>query len=122
MLRVARIYEEACERGDPPSCSHAGVILDNRNDPHGLELNIKACERGFVHACFYAGLVYRQGGTIPQSFRSAAEFFTKGCDGRDADACMELANAYALGQGVKKDRKRAHQIAKLAEAYGYRGE
>lgn len=124
--RAARVYEEACGKGDPESCYNAGSLLDRHGGDagalHALDLRVKACLDGFAHACFTTGMVYRQGRkTIPKSFTAAVDYFRKGCDAHDGDACAELAGAYAMGQGVKKDRKKAAHYMKEAAANGYQG-
>jgi protein kinase-like protein/Sel1 repeat-containing protein len=68
----------------------------------------KSCNGGDVVACHAVGLVYRGGlKGAPRNDARAAEVFKKSCDGGDMAACNELAQQYAIGEGVAENKATA---------------
>ncbi len=71
----------------------------------------KGCEGGDAIACHAMGLIHR--GQIPgkpANHGRAAEYFKKACDAGDMPACNELAQQYAIGEGVAENKALAASL------------
>jgi TPR repeat protein len=55
-------------------------------------------------------------GAVPQDLLQAARLYERACNANDACACVNLADLYLQGRGVKKDKKRGAALRKK----GYR--
>jgi len=65
------------------------------------------------------GLAFEFGEGVPQSYRTAFEFFKKSADQNYAPAQYKLGLAYAYGQGADKDPAAAAEWYKKSAAQGY---
>ncbi len=65
------------------------------------------------------GLAFEFGEGVPQSYRTAFEFFKKSADLNYAPAQYKLGLAYAYGQGAEKDPEVAVEWYQKSAAQGY---
>jgi TPR repeat protein len=78
----------------------------------------EACRRGDLSrsGCMGLALMHERGAGVPRDGAEAARLFQKACDGKDADACILLAGAYANGlrPNLAKDLARAAEFYQRA--------
>lgn len=93
------LFERACFGGLDASCAVLGSMHMlgegvEENEERGLELFELACHGGEHHACLTAGQLldgqYMDASIVPDKAR-ARDFFSKGCRGKNENACYEVA-------------------------------
>lgn len=73
------------------------------------------CDKGDAQACFNVGEAYDLGDfDLPIDYVSAAKYYAKSCELKNAVGCYNLADMYERGEGVKKDAKKAMEFYKTA--------
>ena len=102
----------SCDAGDAKGCAKlaaTGTAIDGASKEVAKAAADKSCAAGYAEGCSQVGVL-----SIGDSGR-AAEFFRKGCEGRDAKVgCFNLAYAYEVGSGVPKDPAKAAELYKRA--------
>jgi uncharacterized protein len=119
-IAAAQWYQRAAEQGD----AGAMLILANmyadgegvtRDYAHAADFYRMAAENGQIEAHCYLGRLYAEGGFgLPQDAAKALESFRAGAYKGEPVAQYNLAQYYALGQGVLKDQVKAYSWYKLA--------
>lgn len=109
----------ACKAGAERACGVlAHMYLDGNGvqaDPsRGWQLWRESCDRGYQRACVDLGVGVQKGmaGSAADPAR-AAKLYRQGCDAGEVLGCENLANLYAMGNGVEKDESCAKQIFDL---------
>jgi hypothetical protein len=118
---AATLLARACDAGDGLGCVELGrVMIEKRDNDDALILFRRACYGGEYEGCSEIGVMYKDGsGGLRKNPKLAAKFFEKGCKEGSLLACTELADAYAGGRGVKRDRVRASELRTEACNRGY---
>lgn len=119
---AAQWYHRAAEQGDTGSM----LILANmyadgegvtRDYAQAAEFYRMAAENGQIEAHCFLGRLYAEGGFgLPQDAAKALESFRAGAFKGEPVAQYNLAQYYAFGQGVLKDKVKAYSWYKLAAA------
>ncbi len=99
-----RIWQEACDNGNPRGCYHAAVVhRDGEGVPADQSLSLtlftQACEGRYGLACFNMG-IYSEG-------EQQREFFERGCALNDVGSCARMGMAYRDGDGVERNPEQA---------------
>jgi TPR repeat protein len=107
---AARALNSACEAKDDDACLELADLVRDDDRRRSDELRRVLCLRGHVHAC--ASSVFRwlrSGGLLedPEIDGAARAAFSKGCDGKQAFACNNLAFVQLRGPGGASDPKAA---------------
>jgi TPR repeat protein len=120
--------EIACKKGDAQACRSLAETLQLGSDGHRDEKRAavlweKALMLGDLNSCHWGGLMYEQGGRtpggLPSDYSKAFSLYKYGCDRDAAECCLDLANLFRTGRGVRKDRKRMSAFIRRAEKLGY---
>lgn len=108
-------YAKACDLGNKPSCEiigwnsskNATCITDN--DPE--KCRALACEKQDAgHTCLIIGTNYYNGShSSGKNDVFAAAYFKKACTRKNGNGCLNLANLYLTGAGVKTNEEKALQ-------------
>src|SRR5262249_4099748 len=61
-------------------------------------------------ACNYAGAITADGDGMPKDLPRGMGYFTKACDGDDANGGKNAAEHYKKGTGVARDPKKATEL------------
>lgn len=73
----------------------------------------------FSHnSCYDAGVILRSPeeiSKVPQDFKAAFDYFTKGCALGNSRSCYELSSAYHFGRGTEKNQQLAKEYRKRAQ-------
>lgn len=92
------LYRSACNNGDAESCMTLGVIYRvgggkkvKQDFVKAVEVYRKACDIGLANGCSNLGYMYETGQGVKQSNLKAKEFYYKGCEGKNTEACEEYA-------------------------------
>ncbi|MCB1388484.1 MAG: sel1 repeat family protein [Rhodobacteraceae bacterium] len=126
---AARRFLRACDLGDGEGCYRLGLLTRDRTDTEpdwdwAQESFLRGCDDGHQEACYNRalGLSYGYdsagGGTDAGDHAAAVALFTRLCDERHADACMDLGYLYAEGQAVAQDSARGVELSARACALG----
>lgn len=91
----------------------------SRAEPADFAATLKAAEQGDVKAQVDLGVMYDQGQTVPQDYRQAVIWYTRGAEQGDADAQACLGVLYKEGLGVPQDYQRAIQLYTKAAVQGH---
>jgi len=130
-VRAARLFGQACDRGDMLGCGNLGgqsfygngIPQDFRR---ASSLLFRACQAGVPWACGMLGEMNATGAGMPVDLLRAASLYRSACSGGDKpacdaalkvltqvcdageeQACWQLGEMYAKGEGVTSDRQRA---------------
>jgi TPR repeat protein len=69
---------------------------------------------------FNYGRLLAKGDNIQKNEVRGAEFLTRGCDGGEPLACVELAEAYKKGRGVQESLPKSEEMLDKACTLGWR--
>jgi hypothetical protein len=113
----------ACRLGAPGGCPRASSLLIKHygtNRPalsEMMDLLLEACSKDQKDACGLVPGIARYAGR-PLDAASSVVFLDKGCAGELKSACVDLSRAYAAGDGVKRNMKRAAEYGRRARLCG----
>jgi TPR repeat protein len=101
---AARLFEAACEGGDPLACSNLGIMYADgvgvsTDLDQAVSLLRVACDWGNASACTRLGVMYRQGAGVPKDQDWATYLLQRGCDAGDSKGCANLAMMLRDGEG-----------------------
>lgn len=82
---------QACDQGEPFSCTSVGLSKHKSDPAKALSLFLKACAGGAKYGCGLAGVMYRDGRGTTRDVAKARVFMKKACDLGAASACKALA-------------------------------
>src|SRR5580692_4681314 len=100
---VGESLDARCQRNDAEACAKlAGDAFEHHDTDRARELARKACELGAGHGCTVAGVIAMQSDVV-----AARQWFTRACDGHDADGCGDLGSMFLEGIGGAQDSERA---------------
>jgi hypothetical protein len=104
----------ACDAGSGIGCGSLGnAFITGDGAPHdaarGLRLTVRGCQLGGALACVLAGQQLAKSPS-KSDHGAAADFFVRGCDGRNADGCMAAGVAFDRGDGVTPDKSFAAEL------------
>ncbi|MBN2724243.1 MAG: sel1 repeat family protein [Deltaproteobacteria bacterium] len=95
-----------------------------KKPPREVVAGIKETEKncGKKGGCAFASFHYQLGFVMPKNMKKALYLLKKGCAAKEMDSCNVMTRNYYLGEmGVKKDLKKAKELAFMVCAGGYRG-
>jgi len=124
-LAAAEWYQRAADQGDAGSMLIlASLYADGegvaRDYAQAADYYRMAAENGLIEAHCYLGRLYAEGGFgLPKDETKALENFRAGAYKGEPVAQYNLAQYYAFGQGVLKDRVKAYSWYKLAAAQNF---
>jgi len=111
---AARGYmERGCRAGSGPSCTALGVTLfaSPANATAAARPFATGCELGDADGCRAWGWLLETGQGVTRNLPGAMRAYERACNGRDAFACLRLADAAQKGRGVPSDTRRAAALA-----------
>ena len=103
--------EQVCDHEEErDACAKlARTMFEHRELDHAEKLAVKACDIGSARGCTVAGMV-----AYAREPAKSHEWFTRGCDGQDQEACGSLGALYLQGIGVPHDVGRAIELLQPA--------
>ena len=130
--KAAQYFEAGCKKEDAGACVNLGALLTSgapseeagrAQAQRALDAFQTACDRGNLDGCIDVAGLYQFGlGDVPKDPARAAQILEKTCNAGEAVACVQLAELYDTGVGVKKNKKKAAALRKLAKQKGYVGD
>lgn len=105
---------ENCKTKPAPGCCFmSGTYYEKikKDYVQAREYYDKACKINESY-CWGLGKVYQEGLGVEVDTKSAVELYTKSCNAKNADGCLELANMYVVGVGVPQDFGKAYELFK----------
>ncbi len=119
LTRAIGMFDKACEAGEPTACTNLGIIRSGtsfglRHGVRGVTTFKLTCEAQFQVGCAGWGMLIKVPPELPPGPSAAVALSTKGCDGGDLVACVNLGAFYQAALGTAKNRQRASELFKKA--------
>ena len=110
--KAASSYEKACNASNPLACTDLGLMYRRgqgvkKNYRRAVDLYRRGCDGGNALGCSNLAIFCYSYDANPQL---AAEFLHRGCQLRDAGACLWLSYMYKHGPGISQDERRAAEL------------
>jgi TPR repeat protein len=108
--RAQALWTRGCDLEDSYSCGQLGASLFETDFERGRTMVRDACEVGHGEACRRLARVLADKSSPHFDAERAASLFSRGCDLKDIEACLGLADALWKGRGVDKDKDAAREL------------
>lgn len=106
--------EEACDRGDNPSCDQLTLIyLQTKRRAEASALSRRLCDAGRKFFCPTYAFALAEGDGVRQDRALARKLFEQSCE-HDPNGCSEFGNLYMSGTGVQQDLEVGSFLLELA--------
>lgn len=116
-VEAARLFAQACEGDALEACFQLGnAYRSGTGVPRNIELAFRywnrACDGGLQRACDEMPGQFEA--ILPANAPDSVRVMARGCDSGQYLRCLELANAWLLGQGVPRNIPVANRLATVA--------
>ena len=124
--RAYALFSRMAAKHDPPAMYYAGQALlrgvgVKKNEVAAFDLFRQAADRGNQNAMVALALMYKNGTTVPQDYKSALHYLQyvswQSESGPAADASIVLARMYASGDGVPRNEQEAASLYLKASSH-----
>jgi TPR repeat protein len=91
LAEAERLYEKTCAAGYFGSCFSLGWLVEKKDPKRAAELWRKACDAKLPYGCGALGYAYVEGIGVTKDRDQARKLLARGCEGKYAPACDDLA-------------------------------